>query len=395
MSIENWLSRIGEVTGRDYAYTFKRFMAWKSENGGKFAGMSPDELIEYQRKCTNAESYEILDVVQRWVLSMVGLAYKSKRLYYVTILSFFLHNRAELPKDKSFKIRGDKPKTPSNLRPDHVKQAVLAAKPMYGAIITCMVEGGMGISEILNWSQMGWKSLRDQLNEGVDVVKIELPGRKSERNVRPYFTLIGGDALRMLKHYLGPDIPEEREAIFLNPMGRPVNAIALKRFWLRHLISLGIIEKVEGGTRGTRYGYGLHELRENFRTLWSQSRANPDIGEFLMGHKLDEHGYNQVYRNYDYVVDEYRKALPFLNVLSGGFDPKRNEEINNLRETVKGLEAQLENERRNETEKDMKLIKLEEEVKWMKPFVQGLMDEKRIADEKRELDRLRKSAMEP
>ncbi|GAH79130.1 unnamed protein product, partial [marine sediment metagenome] len=144
----------------------------------------------------------------------------------------------------------------------------------------------------------------------------------------------------LLKQYLGPDLPENREAIFLNPSGRPVNKVALKRFWLRHLIRLGIIEKEEGGTRGTRYGYGLHELRENFRTLWSISRANPDIGEFLMGHKLDEHGYNQVYRDYDYVVDEYRKAIPYLDVLSGEFSPERNEKIKSLEDTVEKLVQQ-------------------------------------------------------
>lgn len=340
MSVENWLSRIGETTRKDYAYTFKRFLAWKSENGGKFKDMSPDELLEYQRECTNANGYEILDLIQRWILSMKGLAYKSKRLYYVTIQSFFLHNRAELPKDKSFKIRGDKPKTPSLLRPEHIKQAVLAANPMYGAMITSMLGAGMGISEILDWSNMGWKSLRAQLNEGADIIKIELPGRKSERNERPFYTLVGGDALRMLRHYLGPDLPEERKAIFLNPMGKPVNATALKRFWLRHLIRLGIIEKVEGGDRGTRYGYGLHELRENFRTLWSQSRANPDVGEFQMGHKLDAYGYNQIYRDYPYVLEEYEKALPYLDILSGGFDPKRNEEVKTLHEKIEELEVE-------------------------------------------------------
>ena len=340
MSENNWLSRIGETTRRDYRYTFRRFLKWKAEHGDKFGDMSPDELVDYQRNCTNSDSYEILDLVQRWILSMEGLAYKSKRLYYVSILSFFQHNRAELPKDKTFKIRGDKPRTPSNLRPNHVREAVIQANPMYGAMITCMLSGGMGVSEVVEWSNNEWKNLRDQLDQGTDIIKVELQGRKSLLNIQPYFTLIGGDALDLLKQYLGPDLPEKREAIFLNPSGRPVNKIALKRFWLRHLIRLGIIEKEEGGTRGTRYGYGLHELRENFRTLWSISRANPDIGEFLMGHKLDEHGYNQVYRDYDYVVSEYRKAIPYLDVLSGEFSPERNEKIKSLEETVEKLVQQ-------------------------------------------------------
>ena len=337
MSQQNWLSRLGESTRKDYEYTFKRFLKWKIENGGKFSEMTPNEMIEYQKNCSNNDCYEILDLIQRWILSMKGLAYKSKRLYYVTILSFFQHNRAELPKDKSFKIRGDKPRAPSYLRPKHIKDAILIANPMYGALISCMLGGGMGISEIIEWSNNGWENLRDQLDKGADIIKVELPGRKSMMNRQSYFTLIGGDALDLLKQYLGPELPEKREAIFLSPYGSPVKKTALKRFWFRHLVRLRIVKRNEDATSGTRYGYGLHELRDNFRTLWSQSRANPDIGEFLMGHKLDEYGYNQVYRNYDYVVEEYRKALPFLNVLSGGYSPERNKKIQDLEDMVKDL----------------------------------------------------------
>lgn len=359
MSEENWLSRIGKSTRGNYGYTFTRFMAWKGEHGGRFADMSADEMVEYQKESDNGSNYDMLDLIQRWILSMDGYAYRSKHTYYVTILSFFLHNRAPLPKDKSFRIRGDKPKTPSNLRPEHVKQAVLVANPMYGAIVTCMIGGGMGVAEILEWSNTGWKSLRAQLVDGVDIVRVELPGRKSARNIRPYFTLIGGDALRLLKHYLGDELPKKREAIFINPLGKPVNATALKRWWLRHLRRIGIVEKEEGGTRHTRYGYGLHELRDNFRTLWSQSRANPDIGEFLMGHKLDEYEYNQVYRDYDYVTDEYRKALPLLNVLSGGFDPEKNEETHRLKNRVDELEKELEKQKAEKLDTLAELVKNE------------------------------------
>ena len=338
---QNWLERVSMGTRRDYAYTFDRFMIWKNENGGKFADMTPDQMIEYQRNAENGNGYELLDLTQRWILSLEGLAYKTKRTYYMAIQSFFIHNRVEMPKDKSFKIRGDKPKTPSNLRPEHVKQAVLVANPMYGALITCMIGGGIGVAEILEWSRTGWKSLRTQLDEEKEIVKVELPGRKSEKNIRPYFTLIGGDSVRMLKHYLGSDLSEKRKAIFLNPLGKPVNATALKHFWLRHLIRIGIIDKEDEGTKGTRYGYGLHELRDNFRTLWSQSRANPDVGEFLMGHRIDAYEYNQIYRDYDYVVEEYRQALPFLNVLSGGFNPERNEEVNTLQDEITKLKGKI------------------------------------------------------
>jgi len=341
MTVENWLSRVSPVTQRDYRYTFARFMKWKEENGGKFANMTPDEMITYQKACDNGNCYELLDVAQKYILSLKDLTYKSKRLYYVTILSFFLHNRAELPKDKSFIIRGDKPKTPSVLRPHHIQKAVLNATPVYASMITCMLAGSMGISEILEWSNNGWENLRDQLNEEADVIRIDLPGRKKFRNETPYFTLIGGDALRHLKFYLNGAVTGDRPAIFLNRYGGPITHFALRKYWIQLLFRVEIITKKVGGKRGTRYGCGLHELRDNFRTLWSQSGANSDIGEFLMGHAIDPYEYNQCFRDYAFVVQEYRKAIPFLNVVSGGFDPKANMEMENLRAQIEDLKEEL------------------------------------------------------
>lgn len=36
---------------------FKRWLVWLDENGGKFAGMTPDELMAFQRNARKDESF--------------------------------------------------------------------------------------------------------------------------------------------------------------------------------------------------------------------------------------------------------------------------------------------------------------------------------------------------
>lgn len=339
MSVERWMGRLGSPkTRKDYRLAFNRFIQWKKEHGGKFADMSPDDLVKYQRECANGEAYEIEDMIQTWVNSHEGLRYNSKRIYHQTIRSFFAHNRAPLPKDTGYQIRGDKPRVPSKLRPEHIKRVVLASNPMYQSLILCMLEGAMGISELMYWNLNGWPSLYRQLqDENLKIVKVDLPGRKSNRNQRSYYTLIGGDALRALRGYLGPDPDVNRKAIFLNVYGRPIKTNGLNAHWVRTLTRLGIIQPRPGEGSGVRYGHGLHELRDNFRTLWSRSGANPDVGEYLMGHTVDPLGYNQIERDEDYTKAEYQKALPFLNVVSGTLNLEQNEELEAMKQELADL----------------------------------------------------------
>ena len=268
-------------------------------------------------------------MVQDWIRNFENLRYKSKSLYYQTVRSFFAHNRVELPRDKGFRIQGDKPPVVSKLRPEHIKKVILSSKPMYQALFLSMFEAAMGLQEVMYWNENGWPSLYEQLQANADVVKIDLPGRKKNRNKQSYYTLVGGDALRALKGYIGDDLDPNRKAIFLNVYGVPLKREGVNAYWRRTLIRLGIITPVKidkqehGGT--VRYGYGLHELRDNFRTLWSRSTASSDIGEFLMGHSIDPLGYNQIYRDEEYAKEQYKMALPYLNIVSGDLKLEENQ----------------------------------------------------------------------
>jgi len=42
-------------TKKDYKYIFTRFTKWQKEHGGKFKDMTPNELVEFQRNCSNGD----------------------------------------------------------------------------------------------------------------------------------------------------------------------------------------------------------------------------------------------------------------------------------------------------------------------------------------------------
>jgi len=66
-----------------------------------------------------------------------------------------------------------------------------------------------------------------------------------------------------------------------------------------------------------RYGVSPHEIRDLTRSRWQVSGADPLVAEFLMGHDIDPNAYNK-FMKYEpwYLVQEYRKALPWLNIMS-------------------------------------------------------------------------------
>jgi len=74
-----------------------------------------------------------------------------------------------------------------------------------------------------------------------------------------------------------------------------------------------------------RYRMRTHEIRDLFRTEWHRGQTffgvDPDVGEFMMGHTIDELAYDKIMRDKSYTLDQYRKAMPMLNILSE--DPRK------------------------------------------------------------------------
>ena len=319
VSVEKWLGRLAPSTAKMNRYELGYFMKWLESNGAHYSGHTPDQLIEYQRNATNKQQYDILDLVQRWVQSLKG-RYETKRHRYNAVRSFFSHNRAYLPPDKSFKIRGDIPPVRAHLSADDVRSIVLTCNVMYQAIFLCLLAGGMGQEEFIWWSNNGLDKLEKDLMNEERIIRVDLPGRKSGRNQNGYYTLIGGDALEALKNWMAERSSMIREkgvdtrSIFLNQFGGPINKPSVYTYWYRHLSKASLVVAIE--RQGNRTGKNPHELRDTFRTLWEKSGAKSSVAEFAMGHVVDTLGYNKAHQDETWVRKEYRKALPYLNILS-------------------------------------------------------------------------------
>jgi integrase len=318
-SVEKWLSRLAPSTARMNRHELGYFMKWLKSNGGHFSDYTPDMLVEYQKKAADGHQYDILDFVQSWVQTLKG-RYETKRHRYNAVRSFFAHNRAHLPPDKSFKIRSDIPPVRAMLSAEDVRNIVLSCNVMYRAVFLCLLMGGMGQEEFIWWSNNGLDKLKKDLKREKDIIRIDLPGRKSSRNRHGYYTMMGGDALVALKNWMleRSTLVMEKDikcmSIFLNQFGRPLNKPSLYTYWYRHLRKLNLVVDIE--MQGNRTGKNPHELRDTFRTLWEKSGAATSVAEFAMGHVVDELGYNKAHHDEAWVRKEFRKALPYLNILS-------------------------------------------------------------------------------
>lgn len=351
--VENWLGRFAPSTAETYGFHFRRWMGWMAENGGDLAGLSPEELAEYQRDAGNGTKYVILDLLQRHVREIPG-RYHYKMKPYTAVRSFFVHNRADLPPDKGFILKAETPPVEGTLTLDETKRVILASNPLYQAVFLCILQGGMDERGIVDWSKTGYDALIRDLPEikalprESRIIRIKLPGRKKNRNKAPFYTYIGADAIEAVENWLRRR-PGDAEAIFCNQYGEPLTEESMRTYWTRKLMRLGLVEPGAPGDKGNRYGKNLHEGRDVFRSQWEKSPAKGSVGEYMMGHQIDPLEYNKACRDEAWTLKEYRKALPYLQIISSGipFEQISIEEAYKLKnETVADLQRQLAEQQR-------------------------------------------------
>ncbi|MCJ7631688.1 hypothetical protein MUP77_04705, partial [Candidatus Bathyarchaeota archaeon] len=90
---------------------------------------------------------------------------------------------------------------------------------------------------------------------------------------------------------------------------------------------------------GNRTGRNLHELRDLFKTQFSKSPAKLMVADYCLGHSIDPLGYDKSFRDEKFFRDEYRKAVPYLEIMSSGrpFHQIDESEVENLRKEVEHL----------------------------------------------------------
>jgi len=370
--VQKWLSRL--MPGRQnrnwlsawsHLYPFFQYLENYTDEDGliPFQGYTPSMLVEFQENQTTKGQYILLDLGADWVNESGGtINTLEKKLAMVR--SFFMHNRAPLPRAKVI-LRPSRSPIIGLLTRDIIKQVILSSNTRYKAIFTLMFQASLDQEMFQMWNEApdSFTKLQAQLDKGHDIVKIDLPGRKANKFKLPYYSFFGPDGVKMVNEYLLMR-PEDAGAVFVTQMGKPVHYSSLKWYWFRHVEKLGIIKRKKNNDRRNRYGYNMHEMRDVFRSLWSMSPAKGIVGEYCMGHKIDKLEYDKSFRNVEFYVREYRKALPWLNLLSEDPDLIPRAEFEDIQD---GQQLQIN--------------QLKHELLEMKAMIRGIGEGKRLRDQ--------------
>jgi len=233
--------------------------------------------------------------------------------------------RAELPKiparfDATKEMVAGKWTIPMFLR------LVKASKLRDQAIYLTLFQGFMDQKRFWIFNKKGFELGEYIKKKGVDSpYRIEfMKGRKGNR--KPFNTWIGRDALQGWKDYFesGRGYPKPGEPAAIVGKGKGVVELDPETLASNHryrLEDLGL--KTVSHDSGTRYGYGIHELRDLGRSLAERAKTevqgfNEKSVEFWMGHEIDPYDYNKIWKlDSEYNLNQYRIAEKYLNILSG------------------------------------------------------------------------------
>ena len=122
---------------------------------------------------------------------------------YSVIRSFFLHNRAPLPADPTFRMRGDKPPVQAKLSKMDISEILLGAELRYRSMILVKWQGLLDNERLIYVSNHCSDQVVRQIRAGERLVRLDLPGRKSNENDAEgcFYTYIGSDAVSALTQY--------------------------------------------------------------------------------------------------------------------------------------------------------------------------------------------------
>lgn len=349
--VQKWIGGLADRTATNRLPILKRFF--------EFVDVGPSEAVGFQRGHPN--DYRFVDGAYKWVESL-SLAASSMKVFVGTVRGFFLANRAPLPSDKH-RFHSDKERVIGELTVEEFRRILLGCNRTYQPAFLVMFQSGSGVGELCYINEHHAGYVWDEVRKGSRLIKLRMPGRKQNRNVRPYYTFIGSDAIDALKNLFHSRGWKREKYLFVTEYGEPVTEHSLGNYFRRHAFRAGIVKRFApscldcGGETvkrvrqakgvrsehyvclqcpsnraiseyglshadcgGIRYRVRTHELRDLFRTQchYAQTYAGFDGSacQFFMGHSIDPLEYDKIMRDHAYATSEYRKAMPFLNILS-------------------------------------------------------------------------------
>lgn len=91
-------------------------------------------------------------------------------------------------------------KVNGRLTVENLRDMVLASKPVFRAVFLSMFQGALDMEMFKYWNLNGLQSLEKQMRESPDCIRIDLPGRKLNRNARAQYSHRQGRELMELLH---------------------------------------------------------------------------------------------------------------------------------------------------------------------------------------------------
>jgi len=250
---------------------------------------------------------------------------------------------------------------------EEIRDVIRESNLTYQAVFLSIFQGGITCGDFEYWNLHGWEALKKDLEKDFKVIQVHLPGRMS---MRPFHTYIGGDAVEAIRkclphrdwareefERLEKDLRDraqrngetyvEREfttAIFYNQFGAPITSKTLRKYWFNKTVDLGLVEPMEDGNTGTRYGKNIHNMRRVFRIMWGYSGESPSFAEYFLGHVGDrsrDHGLARM--DEKRTRSAYEKVLPYLQIMSSDkpFSLFKDENFTNTLDELKHIREKL------------------------------------------------------
>jgi predicted RNA-binding Zn-ribbon protein involved in translation (DUF1610 family) len=373
--VKDWLNGLAKATADRYIITFYHWIT-KGLQDPKLTGKSPDELLAIQENSVGREHYRILSCAQRWVQGMTQLRHASKIHHLVCIRSFFDHNHVELPRDRTFQFHSEVARVSGKMTVEDCRKIVYKANRTYQPAFLCMLQGGMDESAIIYVNEHLSKYIVEEIQRGKKRIRLVLPGRKKRRNIVPYATMIGHDAIEAIKPLL--PLYKKHGVLFTNQFDEPISKDNVFRMFHSCAVRSKVLQKKaracsqcgeeafpvrrrrvilyecqdcgfltpasnykasQSEKSSTRYEFGAHEFRDLFRTRWQLSGAAVEVCEEMMGHTVDENEYLKIFDEVAYLEEQFKIAEHYLNILSE--DPLKVDrvELSEQEARIKQLEA--------------------------------------------------------
>jgi hypothetical protein len=325
----------------------RMFLAWLNQREG-WADVGPQELLIRQLKAENP--YEIPELLQEYVTCHPNLRRATLYDRVWAILGYLRKNHSRLPTDVKwnwFKVKSNLHPVQGRLTAEMIANVASRLPVRWRSLFLVKYQALLDTRRLYWVNCNSADQIASQLRDGKDIVRVDIPcGRKKRAGefLGVYFTFFGRDAATELTRYFDEERgwPKWGEPIWVytqedadknnwlrcknRKIGDAIECETMESKWIRSLRSAKYIPKKPNSIVGpsVRYGYNLHEFRDVAMTelhMHAKSEGlSMDSVKFWCGHlgalRHSSVLSDKLYKNRDYMEQQYAIAEPHLNLIS-------------------------------------------------------------------------------